>query len=152
MSSQLPRHFLFVAGALRERDSLESAQLQLSHQVWGLRSALIRDNLKQYLTQQSYGLVYVLKLGICAQLLIVSEVLPFEALDPLIRDDLRTEARYGFVQVRPEKQWESSPAESLSLLQKVLEIPDQGELMRRLNLGMHGLTEEQYHAIVKALG
>lgn len=145
-------HFLFVAGALRERDSLESAELQLSHEVWGLRTQLIRDNLKQYLTDQSCGLVYVLKVGICAQFAVMSGIGPFQDLDPFVREDLHSEARYGFVRIKVGRRWRSSsPTESVALLQKILDVPDHAELTRRLNLGMHRLTEDQYQALVKAL-
>jgi hypothetical protein len=145
-------HFLFIAGALRERDSLQSAELQLAHHIWGLRSQLIRDNLSQYLTDKSCGLIYVLKVGICAQFQIISGVQSFERLDQFVRDELHTEARYGFVHITMGRRWASSSPESLALLHKVLEVPDQAELTRRLNLGMHRLTEEQYQAILRALG
>jgi len=145
-------HFLFVAGALRERSSQDSADLQLMHQVWGLPSALIRDNLRQYLTDQSCGLVYVLKAGLYARFQILSGVLPLDRLDEFVRDELRTEARYGFVQIKLIQRWASSPEDSLVILHRVLEVPDRAELTRRLNLGMHRLTQEQYEALVKALG
>jgi len=145
-------HFLFIAGALRERSSQDSADLQLMHQVWGLPSALIRDNLRQYLTDQSCGLVYVLKAGLYARFQIISGVLPLDSLDELVRDELRTEARYGFVQLKLVQRWASSPEDSLVILHGVLEVPDRAELTRRLNLGMHRLTQEQYEALVKALG
>ena len=58
-------HFLFIAGALRERSSRESADLQLRHQLWGLRSALIAQNLARFLGEGSCGWVYVLKEGLC---------------------------------------------------------------------------------------
>ena len=60
-------HFLFIAGALRERTSQESAELQLGAGIWGLCTALIRDNLQKFLTPESHGLVYVLKEGIRAE-------------------------------------------------------------------------------------
>lgn len=145
-------HFLFVAGALRERSSGESAELQLTHELWGLRTALIRDNLQRLLTAESCGLVYVLKAGICAHFRIVSGVLPFDRLDDLLKDELRNEARSGFIRIRLINRWESSPGESQALLQKVLQVPDQAELARRLNLGMHALTQEEYEAILGALG
>ncbi len=145
-------HFLFMAGPLRERSSRDSVDLQLIHHLWGLRSALIRDNLRKYLTDQSFGLVYVLKGGICAQFKIVSDILPFESLDEFVRDELHTEARYGFVKINLRQRWDSSPDHSLALLGTVLEVPDRAELNRRLNLGMHRLTQEQYDAIMKALG
>lgn len=145
-------HFLFIAGALRERNSQASAEIQLSHEVWGFRTALIRDNLRTYLTADSCGLVYVLKLGICAGFSIVSEVLPPERLDEFVREELREETRYGFVRVQRTSQWTSTPESSQALLHRILEVPDQGELTRRLNLGMHRLTQEQYEALIKALG
>ncbi len=145
-------HFLFVAGALRERSSSESAELQLAHNLWGLCTGLIHDNLQKYLSRDSCGLVYVLKAGICAHFKIVSEVLPFQQLDELAKDELRTEARHGFVRVELLRRWASSPAESHALLQQVLQIPDQAELTRRLTLGMHRLTDEEYRAILAKLG
>ncbi len=145
-------HFLFIAGALRERSSQASAELQLSHELWGIRTALIRDNLRTYLTGNSCGLVYVLKLGLCAGFRIISEVLPPEQLDAFVREELREETRYGFVRVQPTSQWTSTPESSQALLHRVLEVPDQGELTRRLTLGMHRLTQEQYDALIKALG
>lgn len=145
-------HFLFVAGALRERSSQVSAELQLAHGLWGLRSALIRDNLQAYLTPTSCGLVYVLKVGISAGFTILSDVRPPEALDPLIRDELREETRYGFVAVRPSLSWQSTPDQTLALLHRTLDVPDQPELTRRLNLGMHRLTQAQYDSMLKALG
>ncbi|MFQ5992294.1 MAG: hypothetical protein ACE5NA_07630 [Nitrospiraceae bacterium] len=144
-------HFLFVAGALRERSSLDSAELQLSHQVWGLRSGLIRANLQQYLTDQSSGLVYALKVGLCAQFRIVSQVLPLASLDELTHDELRSETRYGFVRIDAIVRWESGTEQSLALLQGILKIADREELTRRLNLGMHRLTEDEYEAIIKRL-
>lgn len=145
-------HFLFVAGALRERSSLESAQAQLSHELWGLRSSLIQNNLKTYLTEGSNGLVYVLKVGICAGFRIASGVLPAAELSEFVRDELRAETAYGFVRVSGVQTWNSSMEESLTLLNKVLDVPDQTELARRLNLGMHRLTQEQYDAILMAMG
>jgi hypothetical protein len=145
-------HFLFVAGALRERNSLDSATIQLSHEVWGLRTPLIRDNLNAYLTDQSHGLVYVLKVGICAKFRIASRALPSTNLSEFVRDELRAETAYGFIKVTDVQIWESSTEESLALLHKVLEVPDQAELTRRLNLGMHRLTQEQYDAIRSAAG
>lgn len=145
-------HFLFVAGALRERSSNESAELQLAHNLWGLRSPLIHDNLQRYLTNSSCGLVYVLKAGICAHFKIVSGVLPFQQLDELLKDELRTEARHGFVRLELLRRWASSPAESHALLQEVLSVRDQAELTRRLTLGMHRLTEEEYQAMLVKLG
>jgi len=145
-------HFLFVAGALRERSSQASAELQLAHALWGLRTALIRDNLRTYLTAHSCGLVYVLKQGLCVEFAIQSPVLPPEDLDEFVRDELREETRYGFVRVAGGQQWQSTSEASLALLQWVLEVPEQAELTRRLNLGMHRLTQAQYEAMRHALG
>lgn len=144
-------HFLFIAGALRERNSQASAELQLSHGLWGLRSALIRDNLRRYLTGESRGLVYVLKLGICAGFPIQSDVLPPDELDGFVREELREETRYGFIRVKADRQWQSTPEASQALLQQVLAVSDPAELTRRLNLGMHRLTQAEYEAIVQGL-
>ena len=143
-------HFLFVAGALRERSSRDSADLQLAHHIWGLRSELIRDNVQRYLSAGSCGLVYVLKEGLCARFSIVSGVRPLDQLDALVRDDLRTEARYGYVDVADVRRWQSSSERSLANLRRTLEVPDQAELTRRLNLGMHRLTQEQHDELLKA--
>jgi len=140
-------HFLFIAGALRERTSRDSAELQLSHQVWGLRSALIGENVQKYLSAESCGLVYVLKEGLCAQFSISSGVQPLDRLDALVRDELRTEARYGYVAVTNVRRLQSSSEQSLASLKRILDVPDQAELTRRLNLGMHRLTQEQYDAL-----
>ena len=137
---------------MRERSSLESAELQLAHKVWGLRSALIRDNLQRYLTEQSCGLVYALKVGLCAGFTILSGILPPDDLDQFVREELNAETRYGFVRVKPVQTWKSSPEQSLRVLHTVLEVPDHAELNRRLNLGMHRLTQEQYEAILHAVG
>lgn len=145
-------HFLFIAGALRERSSEESAELQLSHGIWGLCTSLIRTNLEAYLQPQSLGLVYVLKVGLCAEFQIRSSVLPFRDLDDLLKDDLKTEARFGFVRVHVTRRWASSPQESQAMLHSVLLIPDQAELTRRLALGMHRLTEAEYESIVRGIG
>lgn len=145
-------HFLFIAGALRERTSPESAELQLGAGIWGLCTALIRDNLQKFLTPGSHGLVYVLKEGIRAEFSIVSPVQPFQALDELVKDELRTEARYGFVRVTPVRRWEGNAPECQILLQRVLGIEEQSELSRRLSLGMHRLSHEEYRAIVEGLG
>lgn len=102
-------HFLFIAGALRERSSQASAELQLSRELWGLRTALIRDNLRTYLTPESCGLVYVLKQGICAGFRIMSGVLAPEELDEFVRDELRAETAYGFVQAKAWAAWQSTP-------------------------------------------
>lgn len=145
-------HFLFTAGTLRERSSPESAELQLGHGLWGCCTALIQQNLSQYLTPDSRGLVYVLKAGICAEFRILSAVLPLQQMDEFLRDDLRTEVRYGFIRVAVTRRWASSPQESHALLQEILQIPEQGELTRRLSLGMHRLSDGEYQAIVERLG
>ncbi len=145
-------HFLFIAGALRERSSLDSAELQLGAGIWGLCTALIRDNLQKFLTPDSHGLVYVLKEGIRAEFSIVSPVQPFQALDELLKDEVRTEARYGFVRVRPVRRWQAHAPDCQSLLQQVLGIEEQSELSRRLALGMHRLTDAEYQTIVERLG
>ena len=142
-------HFLFVAGALRERTSEESAELQLGHGLWGLCTALIRTNLLTYLDTQSRGLVYVLKVGLCADFQILPPVLDFSALDAFLRDELRTEARFGFVRIDGVRQLACSSAASQSLLLDVLQIADQTELTRRLTLGMHRLTQAEYDAIMR---
>ena len=105
-------HFLFIAGALRERTSQESAELQLGAGIWGLCTALIRDNLQKFLAQDSHGLVYVLKEGIRAEFTITSPVQPFQALDELLKDEVRTEARYGFVRVTPLRRWQKNASRS----------------------------------------
>ncbi len=145
-------HFLFTAGTLRERSSPESAELQLRHGLWGCCTALIQQNLAKYLTPDSHGLVYVLKVGMCAEFRIVSPLLRLQDMDEFLREDLRTEARFGFIRVVPTRRWTSSSQASHALLEKVLQIPDQAELTRRLSLGMHGLTEGEYQAIVEGLG
>jgi len=146
-----PAHFLFVAGALRERTSLESAQLQLSHGLWGLRTTLIRDNLSRYLATEAHGWVYALKSGICAGFKITSGVLSVSELSEFIREDLRGETAYGFVRIADIRTWPSSPERSLELLRRVLEVPDDAELSRRLALGMHGLTRAQHDALAEGL-
>ncbi|HAP39795.1 MAG TPA: hypothetical protein DCQ94_08545 [Nitrospira sp.] len=145
-------HFLFIAGALRERNSLDSAELQLGAGIWGLCTALIRDNLQKFLTPDSHGLVYVLKEGIRAEFSIVSPVQPFQALDELLKDEVRTEARYGFVRVRPVRRWQAHAPDCQALLQQVLGIEEQSELSRRLALGMHRLTDTEHRTIVERLG
>ncbi len=142
-------HFLFIAGALRERTSEESAELQLSHGLWGLCTNLIHTNLKTYLTPESRGLVYVLKVGLCAEFQIASPVLALSDLDPFLKDELRTETRFGFVRIKEVRRCGLSPAASQTVLLNVLQIPDQTELTRRLNLGMHRLTQDEYEAIVR---
>ena len=144
-------HFLFIAGALRERSSPDSAELQLGAGIWGLCTALIRDNLHKFLTPESRGLVYVLKEGIRAEFAIMSPVQPFQALDDLLKDEVRTEARYGFVRVTPVRRWQAHAPECQALLQQVLVIEEQAELSRRLSLGMHRLTDVEYRAIVDGL-
>ncbi len=142
-------HFLFVAGALRERTSEESAELQLGHDLWGLCTELIQKNLGAYLDTESRGLAYVLKAGLCAEFQIKPPVLEFSALDAFLRDELRTEARFGFVRIDGVRQLACSSAASQSLLLDVLQIADQTELTRRLTLGMHRLTQEEYDAIMR---
>ena len=142
-------HCLFVAGALRERTSVESAELQLSRGLWGLCTELIRTNLHTYLDAGSRGLVYVLKVGIYAEFRIMPPVLDFSALDAFLSDELRTEARFGFVQIEEVRRLECSSVMSHSLLLNVLQIADQAELTRRLKLGMHRLTQAEYDAIMK---
>jgi hypothetical protein len=142
-------HFLFVAGALRERTSVESAELQLSRGLWGLCTGLIRTNLLTYLDAGSHGLVYVLKVGIYAEFRILQPVLDFSALDALLSDDLKTEARFGFVRVEEVRRLTCSSVVSQALLLNVLQIADQAELTRRLKLGMHRLTQAEYDAIMQ---
>jgi hypothetical protein len=142
-------HFLFVAGALRERTSEESAELQLEHGLWGLCTGLIRMNLQKYLDAESRGLVYVLKVGLCAEFQILPPLEDFSALDALLSDELRTEARFGFVRIEGVRRLACSSAASQALLLSVLQIADQAELTRRLKLGMHRLTQAEYDAIMK---
>ena len=144
-------HFLFVAGALRERTSEESAELQLGYGLWGLCTELIRKNLGAYLDTESRGLVYVLKVGICAEFQLVPPVLEFSALDAFLGDELRTEARFGFVRIDGVRRLTYSSAASQALLLTVLQITDQAELTRRLRLGMHRLTQTEYDAIIRGL-
>lgn len=144
-------HFLFIAAALRERTSEESADLQLSHHLWGICTSLIRTNLQTYLSPQSRGLVYVLKVGLCAEFRILPPILDFSALDELLKDELRTEARYGFIRVDDVRRWSRSPQASQALLMQVLNIPDQAELTRRLALGMHRLTQAEYEAVSRGI-
>ena len=142
-------HFLFVAAALRERTSEESAELQLGHGLWGLCSGLIRANLQTYLDAESRGLVYVLKVGIYAEFQIVPPALDFSALDAFLSDELRTEARFGFVRIKEVRRLACSSTESQILLLNILQIADQTELARRLRLGMHRLTQAEYDGIMK---
>ena len=144
-------HFLFIAAPLRERTSEESAELQLSHRLWGLCTSLIRTNLQSYLGPQSRGFVYVLKIGLCAEFTIVPPPMDFSMLDEFLKDELRTEARYGFVRIDSIRRWTWSPHASQALLLRVLNIPDQAELTRRLALGMHRLTQEEYEAIANGI-
>jgi hypothetical protein len=141
-------HFLFVAGALRERTSEESAELQIGHGLWGLCSGLIRTNLQTYLDAESRGLVYVLKVGIYAEFQLVPPALDFSALDAFLSDELRTEARFGFVRIKGVRRLAHSSAASQALLLDVLQIADQAELARRLRLGMHRLTQAEYDGIL----
>jgi hypothetical protein len=142
---------LFVAAALRERSSQESADLQLSRGVWGLCTSLIRTNLETYLGSESRGLVYVLKVGLYAGFRIVPPVRDFSALDEFIKDELRTEARFGFIGIEGINRLSLPVPASQTLLLRVLRIPDQAELSRRLALGMHRLTQEEYDEIFSAL-
>lgn len=144
-------HFLFVAGALRERSSEESTELQLGQGLWGLSTGLIRTNLQTYLDAESRGLVYVLKVGLYAEFQMVSPVLDFSALDAFLSDDLRTEARFGFVRIGEVRRLVCSSAASQALLLSVLQIVDQAELTRRLRLGMHRLRQAEYDAIMRGL-
>ena len=139
-------HFLFIVPALRERTSEESAELQLSQGLWGLCTALIRSNLQTYLTPESRGLVYVLKVGLCAEFVLVPPIKDFSALDEFLKDELRTEARHGFVRIDAIKRWTWSAHASQALVMQVLKIQDQ-ELARRFALGMHRLTIDEYEAI-----
>jgi len=141
-------HFLFVAGALRERTSVESAELQLGRGLWGLCTELIRSNLLTYLDAGSRGLVYVLKVGIYAEFRIMPQVLNLSALDAFLSDELRSEARFGFVRIEEVRRLACSSVRSQALLLNVLQIADQAELTRRLRLGMHRLTQAEYNAIM----
>ena len=141
-------HFLFVAGALRERTSVESAELQLSRGLWGLCTELINTNLRTYLDKKSRGLVYVLKVGIYAEFRMMPPVLDFSALDAFLSDELRTEARFGIVRIEEVRRLVCSSVASQALLLNVLQIADQAELTRRLKLGMHRLTQAEYDAIL----
>jgi hypothetical protein len=143
--------FLFIVPALRERTSEASADLQLSHGLWGLCTALIRSNLQAYLTPESRGLVYVLKIGLCAEFNIVPPIRDYSALDEFLKDELRTEARHGFIRIDGITRWTWSAHASQSLLLRVLKIPDQAELTRRFALGMHGLTAEECEAILTGI-
>lgn len=147
-----PRHFLFVAGPTKGRTAAESVQVQLGHRIWGLRTPLIKENLQRFLSKPARGVVYIVKEGLRVEFEITSEVCAFGDLDDLLRDEVRAEAWYGFVRIRPLRLWDSSPHESVTLLTRVLAVTDRAELTRRLNLGMHGLTEAQYHDILEWVG
>ena len=92
--------------------------------------------------------MYVLKAGLCAEFQIVPPVLDFSALDAFLSDELRTEARFGFVRIDGVRRLACSSAASQALLLSVLQIADQAELTRRLRLGMHRLTQAEYDAII----
>lgn len=143
--------FLFIVPALRERTSEASAEIQLSQGLWGLCTALIRSNLQTYVTPESRGLVYVLKIGLCAEFKLLPPVQDFSALDEFRKDELRTEARHGFVRIDGVKRWTWSAHASQALLLRVLKIQDQAELTRRFALGMHRLSAEEYEAIVEGI-
>jgi hypothetical protein len=95
--------------------------------------------------------VYVLKAGLCAEFQIVSSVLDFSTLDAFLSDELRTEARFGFVQIGRVRRLACSSTASQVLLLSVLQIADQAELTRRLRLGMHRLTQAEYDAIMQGV-
>ena len=147
----LVSHFLFIAAALRERTSEESAELQLSYQLWGLCTSLIRTNLQNFIEPHSHGVVYVLKAGLCADFQLVPPIQDFSAMDEFLKDEFRTEARYGFVRIDGIQRWTWSVQASQALLMRVLNIPDHAELTRRLALGMHRLTQSEYDAIVQGI-
>ncbi|HEY5627691.1 MAG TPA: hypothetical protein VIR79_07075 [Nitrospira sp.] len=144
-------HFLFIAAALRERTSEESAELQLSHQLWGLCTSLIRTNLQNFVEAHSRGIVYVLKAGICAEFQLVPPIQDFSAMDEFVKDEFRTEARYGFIRIDGIRRWTWSAPASQALLLRVLNIQDHAELTRRLALGMHRLTQTEYDAIAQGI-
>jgi len=144
-------HFLFIAAALRERTSEESAELQLAHQLWGLCTSLIRTNLQNFIEPHSRGVVYVLKAGLCAEFQLVPPIQDFPAMDEFVKDEFRTEARYGFIRIDGIRRWTWSAQASQALLLRVLNIPDHAELTRRLALGMHRLTQAEYEAIVQGV-
>jgi hypothetical protein len=93
----------------------------------------------------------VLKTGLCAEFQIVPPVLDFSALDAFLRDDLKTEARFGFVRIDRVRGLVCTTAASQALLLNVLQIDDQAELTRRLRLGMHRLTQMEYDAIMQGI-
>ena len=76
-------------------------------------------------------------------------VLEFSALDAFLRDELRTEARFGFVRIDGVRRFTCPPPASQSLLLNVLQISDHAELARRLRLGMHRLTQVEYDGIMQ---
>ena len=90
----------------------------------------------------------MLKAGLCAEFQIMLPVLEFSSLDAFLSDELRTEARFGFVRIGGVRRLACSSAASQALLLSVLQIADQAELTRRLKLGMHRLTQEEYDAIM----
>jgi hypothetical protein len=102
-----------------------------------------------YLDAESRGLVYVLKSGLCAEFQLVPPVLDFAALDAFLSDELKTEARFGFVRIDGVRRLVCSPAASQALLLNVLQIADRAELTRRLRLGMHRLTQVEYDEIIR---
>jgi hypothetical protein len=125
--------------------------VQLAAGIWGLQTTLIRDNVGRLRTPGSEGLVYVLKWGLYARFRIASEVLPFSALDDLLRDEVRAEARVGFLRIQATARYAADVEGSVALLQRVLDVPDRTELTRRLNLGMHAMTGEQFTDLVTTL-
>ena len=68
-----------------------------------------------------------------------------------MKDEFSAEAPHGFIQIEVLRRYGSSAAHSQTLLQSVLNVPDQTELTRRVNLGMHRLTEEEYQAVLGGL-
>jgi hypothetical protein len=88
----------------------------------------------------------VLKVGLCADFALVPPIKEFSVLDDFLKDELRTEARHGFVRIDAITRWTWSAHASQALLMRVLKIQDQ-ELARRLALGMHRLTDDEYQAI-----
>jgi hypothetical protein len=95
--------------------------------------------------------VYVLKIGLCAEFKLMPPVQDFSGLDEFLKDELRTEARHGFVRIDGVKRWTWSAHASQVLLLRVLKISDQAELTRRLALGMHRLMPEEYDAILTGI-
>ncbi len=93
----------------------------------------------------------MLKAGICANFRVASGIQSYAALDDLMKDELKTEARYGFIRIEVLGRYDSSAGQSQNLLQSVLNVPDQAELTRRLTLDMHRLTEEEYQALLGGL-